>query len=229
VKKGKFVDDEQPKLPLATNDKKRRAPAIAAKCKNCLFFSNAAYKAFKKPCKTLGVKSFSRPCEHFFANPFEFILNDKRHKLIATLIKKYEDDLPGIVAWLNQEIYTRKKKFYYGQPVVVRMLGEDYLTNYAQAWVVSANSEHVFVQGKKFKGTFLHESIILNEDWVRKRAALVKHKKIKDPKAKDYYIISKKRITPKKKELPSKDDFTKTLTAKAKKQSKVIRISVGET
>ena len=215
-------------VPLDTNDKRRRPPAIAAKCRDCLFFKDGYYPAFRKPCATIGIKHYSRPCSHFFANPFAFMLNEKEHKFVGKIIERYDHALGGIVAWLNQEISTRKKGFFYGQPVMVRMIGDDFLLNYAQAFVVSANSTHVFVQGSKFRCTLLHESIILDKDWVRKRAALLKRKKIRDPKAKEYFTFSRKAAKQKDYVPPSIDDFAKSLSRQGKKETKVIRITHDE-
>jgi hypothetical protein len=215
--------------PLSSDDKRRRPPAIAAKCKNCLHFRTQAYKSFKKPCEVLGIKAYARPCSHFFPNPFEFVKGEKDFKILSKLMSKYAKQLPGIVAMLNGELQSRKRGFSFGQPVVVRVIGDDYLLNYAQAQVISANKEYVFIQGfhadKPIRLTLLHESVILQEDWNRKRKALITRKKIRDPKAKGFYTVT--RVKTKDYEVPSIDDFAKIISKKKKADNlgmKVIRL-----
>jgi len=215
--------DEILESPLDNKDKKRKQITIGAKCKSCIFYKDRAYQAFKKPCAQLGVKQYSRPCQHFFANPYIFLKDDPEFNLAKKLLIKYEKQLPTLVAWLNQELSTKKTGFTFGQIIYVKMIGEDYLQNYARATVVSANKEVVYVQGDIFRGTFMHASIFTEDAWVRKKKNLIKHKRIRDPKEAEYYKI---KIKPKKAveyEVPTIDTFAKTITKK--KVGKVLRVN----
>ncbi|MDE1905764.1 MAG: hypothetical protein KGH75_04865 [Rhodospirillales bacterium] len=206
------------------SDAIRKQPTLNVKCHSCIFFKDRAYPSFKKPCHELGIKKFSRTCEHFFANPFIFLKEDPQFKLATKLFKKYENSLPSIVAWLNQELATKKTGFTFGQEIYVRMIGQDYLLNYAKATVVSANKEHVYIQGETFRGTILHESVFTSDQWKRKKKNLIKRKKIKDPLAKTYY----KKVTKAKinmdYEVPTIDEFVK-LANSNKKETKVLRVN----
>jgi hypothetical protein len=206
--------NEKTESPLENKDKRRQPIALNVRCGSCIFFEDRAHQAFKKPCSTLGVKKFSRPCIKFFANPFHFLQDDPEYKLVNRLLVKYGKQLPTLVAWLNQESSTKKTGFTFGQTVYVRMLGDDYLLNYAKATVISSSKEQVYVQGKKLGkgGTYLHDSVLTEEQWSRKKKNLIKHKRIRDPKEKEYYKIT---VTPKKAvdyEIPTIDQFAKTMS-----------------
>lgn len=214
--------DEVVESPLNLKDKKRQPVVLGVKCKSCIFYKDRAYQAFKKPCSQLGVKQFSRPCQHFFANPFTFLKDDPEFKLAKKLLIKFGKQLPSLVGWLNQELATKKTGFSFGQIVYVKLIGEDYLLNYAKATVVSANKEYVYIQGNKFRGTYLHDSVYTEDEWKRKKRTLVKHKRLRDPKHADYYKI---KVTPKKAidyEAPTIDDFAKVYS---KPKKKVLRVS----
>ncbi len=196
------------------NNKKRPPVALGVRCRSCLFFKSRSHHAYKKPCAELGVKQYSRPCKYYFANPFIFLKNDPEYKLVKKLLVQYAKLLPDLVGWLNQETATKRTGFSFGQTVYVRMIGDDYLLNYAEATVISANREYIYIQTKNFTGTFLHASVYTEEQWKRKKKNLIKNKKIRDPKEKEYYKV-KKLPKPIDYDVPTIDKFEKTL-AKAR-------------
>ena len=218
--------DEKVESPL--NKEHRKLPVILnVRCGSCIFFKDRAYPAFKKPCHEIGVKKSSRPCTKYYASPFLFMKDSEGFKMLETLTSKFEKDLSGLVGMLNQVLLTKRYGFSFGQTVYVKMIGEDYLQNYAKATVISANHESVYVQGKKFAkgGTYLHGSVLTEDQWKRKKRNLVKHGRIRDPKAKEYYRV---KVSPKKAieyQVPTIDDFAKTMNkVEKKKASDVIRV-----
>jgi hypothetical protein len=215
------MEEESTESPLDNKDKRRQPVALAVKCQSCIFFKDRAYKTFKKPCSELGVKQYSRPCQHFFANPFIFLKDDPEFKLAKRLFVKYSKSLPSLVSWLNQELATRKKGFAFGQIVYVHMIGGDYLQNYAKVTVVSANKEYVYIQGKTFRGQYLHSSIYDEAAWKKKKRSLERKNLIRDPKHKEYYTHTVPKV--KNYEVPTLDDFV-NLVKKTKKVKKVISL-----
>jgi hypothetical protein len=179
--------NDQENLP--PSERGREPIALHVRCRNCLFFKQAAY--FKAPCSQLGVEKYARPCTHFTANHYNFNVKDKNYIPIAQMINSLSSDRLGeMVALLSQEIRTRRQGFRHNQTVFVHAFGDDYLSNYCKAAVITANRTYVFVQGlgkdKTFRGSFLRSSVLNEEEYDKKRKTLIRKKLLRDPNLASY-------------------------------------------
>ncbi len=203
---------EEPK-PLQT-PKHNQAPILAVRCENCIHFAKYRAKQFKDLCSNLGVQEKSRPCSYFFANPFVFKPKQEEFQIFRDMLSDLpKSKLVALLGMVQQEVVTRRTGFEFGDVVYVRVIGEDYLKNYASAIVVAANRTHVYVQGKrrKFTAMLLTESILTPDKWKRKKAALISRNRIRDPKSSQYYNASYARKRSIDETVPTIDQFNKLI------------------
>lgn len=161
----------------------RQPPPIrGARCGYCMFFKRASF--YKKPCEELGIKTFARPCQAFLVNPYMIDLHKDSIEYIASSLANLNTaSITKMNVLLNQEVATRRAGFYFGQEIIVRKFGDDFLSNHCIARVIMANNIYVFVQDRhsNFRGMYLHKHVFTLESWEKKRKQLVFHKRLVDP------------------------------------------------
>ncbi len=163
------------------------------KCGQCKFFkqfgfysiSGDSQKREKVPCNELGILETSLPCPNFSISPYKINFKNKEgvERLLEKILQKItKKDLALFSVLINQEQRTRKKGFYFGQIVYLRLFGEDYLSNYVKAKIINATGEYVHVQGDKgFNATLFIDSILTKEAFIKKQVELTKKNKLLDP------------------------------------------------
>lgn len=162
---------------------------LEVRCRDCFHFRHQKANGYKDICERLGILPQGRPCAKFLpdAKIFDIEVDDGRN------LRTYLGSLPAsrlalYASLLIQEKNTRRQGFHFGEMIYVRLFREDYLSNYARAWVIMANSQRVFVQGTdhKFRGNFLRSSILDAEEFIRKKKALISRKQLLDPNLAKY-------------------------------------------
>jgi len=157
---------------------------LEVRCRDCFHFKHQKASGYKSVCIDLGILPQGRPCAKFLpdAKLFDLRLDEGRD------LRQYVGTLPAnklalYAALLMQERTTRRQGFRHGEMIYIRLFREDYLSNYARAWVIMANAQRVFVQGvdSRFRGNFLRTSIFDAEEFARKKKALISRKLINDP------------------------------------------------
>lgn len=196
--------------------KKFEYPTIKTTCSSCVFYNtNCAYG--DSPCSKLGILASNKPCKRFLINPSVFDMNETKdvNDFVGGIQTK---DLCKYALLLSREVKTRKLGFFFGQEVVVQVYRGDYVSNFARAYVISADKDYVYVHGKKgFRATLYHSSVLSLEQWDKKRASLLKRKKVKDPLFKSYTTFN-----------PSKLPLLGTKTKAKKEPNKARSISMKD-
>lgn len=220
------MDGGEYEIPAPLEEPKhRKGPTLAVRCRNCIHFRRQRAKAFKDVCEKLGVKGESRACSYFFANPFYFKRKEEEFKVFEDMVR----DLPraqvqSLIGWMQQELVTRRSGFAFGQTVYVRMVGDDYLRNYAKGIVVSADKTHVFIQGDEKRVsatmTLMKDSVFSEEKWKKKRAALIARGRVRDPNASKIFSAREARKRTAQEDVPTIDDFNKRVAKVSPKKIK---------
>lgn len=119
----------------------------------------------------------------------ELLLGDLSKRIMPLASTLNNSQLTDLVAVINQEIITRRYKFYGDQRVMVRKFAGDYHSNYSIAKVIMANKYYVFVTGLKneFTGQFMHTSVMSMEEWEKKEKWLKYHRRMIDPQYESYF------------------------------------------
>lgn len=163
-------------------------------CGNCIHHRHIPQ--FKETCEKLGVGPYHKICEKFQFN-WQLI---QASKVSGTLLEKVADipdeDLLMMADFLRAERLTRRKGFKFMMPVYVRLFGDNFLSNYAKGWVITAAGRYVYIQGKEsaYNGAFLKSSIIKEPKFIKIAADLVKQGKIIDPNTRNYTKIKAKNL-----------------------------------
>lgn len=173
-------------IPITTLKAKPR-------CGDCLHFKHIS--KFERVCNTLGVKQFAEapPC----FSPNIYVLTKKNPDTLHQLGLLLRDWTPAetrvFMALLRQKIVMDKNYgLQFGQPVMFRIGGGDYLSNYFKGYVIgvaAVGDGQVFVASDMSKtqrnmpatATLLPSSVYPLSKWKKKKAELVKEKKLKDP------------------------------------------------
>lgn len=119
--------------------------------------------------------------------------HDPARMLAKFLINTPTSDLASLAALIAREHITRKKGFYFGQPVYIRIFGDgSFLNHYAKAVVVRADNASVYVQGadkqtKPFRGQLHHGSVITVEKFAVLRKRMQAAGKTIDRKAEAFF------------------------------------------
>ena len=192
---------------------------VGVKCRDCVYFNKNAI--FSDKCENLGIQSFAVPCEKFVIDPNQIdFLESPEKKELAGIIKNLPDrKLAIIAALINQENKTRKKGFYFGQKVYIKIYQPDYLSNYVSAYIIAADKTHVFLQGKKgWRGTLYHKSILTIGDFKKKKLSIIAKNLIKDPKYSTYCKVklNKTKMKTELYEPPTIDQYAKYINSKSK-------------
>ena len=172
---------------------------LDVRCGHCYHFDKQRAERYPDICSRLGILKIGRPCVAFMANVNTLSLkNEENHSFAAILEKIPTTRLAAYAALINQERTTRRRGYKLGQVVYVKLLPDDYLSNYAKAWVLLAKKNTVIVQGQKgFRGSFLQTSVLTEAQFTKKRQALIARKRINDPNYKKYMTALAIKIEPK--------------------------------
>lgn len=173
-----------------------RPVTIGVRCRDCVHFHTVAMfsdgNGGKKPCHDLGRQERSFPCSHFSANPFGFqaLKDPVLIKLYEILPKLNRKNVALLAALLSQESRTANQGFRFGEVVHVRLLPDDYLSNYFTARVIKADADYVYLQGGAAQGyhaTVLRGSVLNRDEWEEKKAQLLASRRLVDPRAAEYF------------------------------------------
>lgn len=211
-------------MPTPVNFDLKSAITASVKCGQCLYFNRLTNKAYKAPCQTLGVFPKSDPCLRFSADPSLLpIKSDKKMRVFADLIQHFgKDSLQLLATVLNSATRTRAVGLHFGQVVYLRMFGDDYVSNYFRAYVVSARKDvgyaakhegriegTVVLSGslaalsnvdddnrsakkKPWTGSVKLSSILTKDQWKKKLHELRMAGRNVDPKYKDHVTVKPK-------------------------------------
>ena len=166
---------------------------ISQKCGNCKHLKRIAHPAYEKVCTEHGMTADSKPCERFSADPTKISFTRDRDAFRAEkfLTELSDDKLRLFASLLVEETKTRAKGFYFGMPVYLRVYGDDYLSNYQRAKVVSADAKWVnLVSANGFTAMVLHRSVLTPAQWHKKKAWLEHNERLVDPKLHKYTKMS---------------------------------------
>jgi hypothetical protein len=173
-------------IPITTLKAKPR-------CGDCLHFKHIS--KFERVCSTLGVKQFAEAPTCFSPNVYALTKKnpDILHQLGMLLREFTPAETRVFMALLRQKVSMDKNYgLAFGQPVMFRIGGGDYLSNYFKGYVIgvaSVGDGQVFVASDMSKtqrnmpatATLLPSSVYPLSKWKKKKAELVKDKKLKDP------------------------------------------------
>lgn len=197
---------------------------LKIRCKNCI--SLRTIPIFNTTCDKLGVLPFSKTCDKFVINPYSVRFDEsKSAEKISDLLRNISGiKIDLFAAIISQESKTRKNGFRFGQKVYFKIYLDDYLSNYKSATVISANSSHVFIQGKgKIQAMLKHSSILTEEEFRKKRIFLKKKGLIEDPNYSKYTVatrVSKISLKDENYDPPSIDKWNDIMAAKTVKSTK---------
>jgi len=171
----------------------KRVTIAGAKCGMCIGFTRQALKG--EVCKTLGEKSYSKPCSLFTVDPYTFTFHpdvdpDKVNvKGLVKFVKGLKTrDHARLAALLVQDRTTRRFGFELDQIVYVQLYPGDYLSNWAKARVIHATKEYVYVQGKDltFRAMMYHASVKSKDEFEPILKRLQEEGRTNDPDLKKY-------------------------------------------
>lgn len=177
------------------------------KCGDCLHFKHVA--KFERVCNLIGVKHFAEAPKCFKVNPH--ILSKKNPDVLSQLGLLMRDFTPQelrVFAYMIREnsLLEKNYKVKFGQPVMFRVGGNDYLSNYFKGYVLGAatvGDGQIFVisdMSRKQRNipamaTLLPSSVFTLKAWQKKKEQLIKDKKLKDPNPLYSSHVEKKDLT----------------------------------
>jgi hypothetical protein len=170
-------------------------PANAGKkCGDCIHFNRIA--KFEKVCKLLGTKHFAQAPYCYKVDPYILTpVNPDILNQIALLTLSFTPQQTRVYVQLMKENSQLEKiyKVKFGQPVVFRLGGGEYLSNYFKGFVLggaTAGEAQLYVTsdlGKTQRAnpamlTLMPDSVYTLSAWKKKKTQLLKDpKKLKDP------------------------------------------------
>jgi len=162
---------------------------LDVRCGNCYHFCHQRAPRFSDVCEKIGILKIGRPCTSFLVDAHIFDLKQNEGRDLREFIGKLSSTkLALYAALLIQEKQTRRYGLRHGELVYIKIFPDDYLSNYFRAWVIMADKRRVFVQGtdKSFRGMFMPDSVLDIADFIKRRADLVKTKRLIDPNLNRY-------------------------------------------
>lgn len=218
IEKEKFQLEKRQPITDAIKDKRVKSLLAMNTCGSCRYFNNIPMPGATKSCQALGVIENQVMCQEFKVS-LELI-NPKKlgwlpmFSLVLKLVPK--NKLKLLAAMLLGEAKTREYGFRFGQEVYIKYLlskkGDDeYITNYARAYVIDANSRYVSLAGKLNRRQvrmFIkteNNSILTEAQWKLKKEELLKEGRYSSPdhnSFKYHHDAFWEKYTP-----PSIDDF----------------------
>jgi hypothetical protein len=160
-------------------DIKRRPIELALRCGECIFLTK--FQTYAKPCSQYGTVPSSEVCQRFVADPAKLVpLSDVRKLLELMSSIRNPNALAASIASVRK---VRKLGFELGQTVYFRVMGKDYLNNYATAMVLGVNGKaKLMVAGaQNFIASINGDQLLGREEWEAKRARLVSRNLINEP------------------------------------------------
>lgn len=201
---------------------------INTTCGTCKHLTHIPHPAYKEVCATKGIFDTNKPCKRYSVDTRQIPIknNEDIIALAALMARIPKKSLPLVAALANRESRTRRSGYVFGQIVFIRILGNDYISNYRRCRVTEANKDYVFLEGADgFSAMVHHSSILTTEKWLEKKAHLKKLKKIVDPKYQEYFTAPSKAAKEANKILDSLTPPDLTVAMKGKK----ILLSAGST
>ena len=158
----------------------RRDLVIPITCANCVFFKRLA--VLKLPCYELGTAPAAKTCHRFVPDPVQMDTPERLVRALVAIAGAKRPVLAAAAAAGSKRI--SKLGFILGQRIFFRVMGGDYLSNYASAIIVGATRNQIVVSGQDTFTAIVYTSNVLNkEDFENKRKRLVAANKINDPVA----------------------------------------------
>lgn len=157
---------------------RRRRIVLPVKCGDCVFHKRLA--TYPRPCFELGTPPSADTCIRFAPDPSH--MGDATD-LATTLKALASAQRPALaaMAMLGARAVERLG-FSIGQTVYMKVLGGDFLCNYARAVVVAASRDKLVLAGAQGYTALVGTDLLLNYDsWAEKRQRLVRAKRINDP------------------------------------------------
>jgi hypothetical protein len=171
VKKRAEVPDEVP-------DIRRRDPTIPIKCGDCVFHTNLA--TYGRPCSELGTLSAAKTCARFVADPAQLGEAADVGPLLRAIAGVRNGAMVASIVLSSRKV--GRLGFRLGQTVYFRVMGGDFLCNYARAIVIGASGRDLVLSGVQTFRALVGASQLMDRDaWEVKRARLVKAGRIDDP------------------------------------------------
>lgn len=185
-------------------------PIVASsrpKCGDCLHFARIA--KFEKPCNQLGTKHYAEAPTCYDVDPFVLNkINPDTFNQLLLLLRDFglKQRRTFIQMMRSMNSLEKNYKVELGQPVYFKVGPNDYLSNYFRGFVVGGSSSgdpQVYVTsdlGAKQRAspamlTLLPSSVMKVSAWKKKRAQLIKDKKLKDPNPIYSSHVDKKDLT----------------------------------
>lgn len=158
----------------------RKDLTLSITCVSCVFFKRIA--VFKAPCSELGTAPAAKTCSRFVPDPVQMDAPDRLARALAAIAGARRPKLAAAAALGAARI--TKLGFRLGQQVFFRVMGGEYLSNYASAIVVGATHSQLVLSGVDSFTMLTNVSSVLNKEaFERKRLSLVKRGRINDPVA----------------------------------------------
>lgn len=159
-------------------DIKRRDITLPIACRNCVFYRKLA--AYAKGCEELGVAPSAKTCTKFVPDPEQMDQTDRLLQTLTTVGRAKKPEL--VYAAMLSAAKVRRTGYRVGQTVFFRVLGGDYLSNYARGVVVGSVRDSVVVIGAElFTACLKVSSVLSSDDFLVKKERLVSAGKINDP------------------------------------------------
>lgn len=166
------------KEALEIPDIKRRDLIVPIKCSDCIFYKRLAI--LPKPCQELGTPPSATVCHRFLVDPTKFGDGEVFAKLYRTIARVKSKSL--VAASLLAAKKVAKHNFTLGARVFFKVLGADFMNNYASGIVVGATRDQILIAGtENFSALMYPNAVLTDVDWEKKRERLIKTNKINDP------------------------------------------------
>lgn len=173
----------------------KTALTINVRCGSCKFFKRIPNPAYGDVCTEKGVLDSSKPCMRYCVDPDQIHIKESEHidALVQILEGISDKELSLVTALFNREHITRKRGFRFGMVVYLRPFGDDYVSNYRRAKVISADRTYVHIRASDgWIGSVYLSSVLKPSEWKTKKAQLERAGKITDPNYKKYFHIKTK-------------------------------------
>lgn len=156
----------------------RRDLVLQVTCVNCVFYKRLA--VMKSPCAELGTAPAAKTCYRFVPDPVQMDSPDRLARALTAIAGARRPLLAAAAAAGSRRI--AKLGYALGQRVIFRIMGGDYLSNYASAIVVGATRTQLVLSGiDSFTAMVNISSVLDKEGFERKRTSLVRRNRINDP------------------------------------------------
>jgi hypothetical protein len=153
--------------------------------RRCHHFSRMAHPTYVKPCKDLGILEVSKPCTRFTPDARSLKINNDAAaiNLAIAMATVPTSKLKVLAALINREARTRKRGYYFGEVVYMRVIGGDYISNYRKARILFAEKDYLHIEGSVdgFVASVMHSTVLNSKEWAKKKKQLLLEGKKRDP------------------------------------------------